>query len=63
MTKGYYGGGAFGFPTPIGGLGVGLYMDSHGRIYPKVTEHSNRGCLGGSGRSRHEHGGNRAVMI
>jgi hypothetical protein len=36
MTRGYYGGGTFGFPTPMGGLGGGLYMDNHGRMYPQL---------------------------
>ena len=35
MTKGTYGGGTFGIPW-LGGLGGGLYIDSHGRIYPQV---------------------------
>jgi hypothetical protein len=35
MTKGYYGGGTFEIPF-LFGLGGGLYMDSHGRIYPQL---------------------------
>ena len=33
MTAGSYAGGTFGFPF---GLGGGLYIDNHGRIYPQV---------------------------
>lgn len=33
MTKGFYAGGTFGFPS---GLGVGLYLDSRGRAYPQL---------------------------
>jgi hypothetical protein len=29
MTKGFYGGGTVGWPTPIGALGGGLYFDNH----------------------------------
>ncbi|CCD97857.1 hypothetical protein [Bradyrhizobium sp. STM 3809] len=36
MTKGTYGGGTFGIPTFLGGLGGGLYIDNHGRVYPQV---------------------------
>ncbi|MGJ5153247.1 hypothetical protein [Bradyrhizobium sp. HKCCYLR1023] len=35
MTKGTYGGGTFGIPW-LGGLGGGLYIDNHGRVYPQV---------------------------
>ena len=33
MTKGYYAGGTWRLPF---GLGCGLYLDSHGRIYPQI---------------------------
>lgn len=35
MTKGTYGGGTFGIPW-LGGLGGGLYIDNHGRVYPQL---------------------------
>ncbi len=35
MTKGYYGGFTFGWPTPIGGIGGGLYFDNHENFYPQ----------------------------
>ena len=35
MTRGYYGGGTIGLPTPIGGAGGGLYFDNHGNFYPQ----------------------------
>jgi hypothetical protein len=36
MTKGFYGGGTFGVPTPIGGVGAGLYFDNHRNFYPQL---------------------------
>jgi hypothetical protein len=44
MTKGTYGGGTFGFPA-LGGLGLGLYIDSHGRIYPQLYGGTPRASL------------------
>ena len=35
MIKGYYGGGTFGWRTPFGGVGAGLYFDNHGNLYPQ----------------------------
>jgi len=35
VTKGYYGGVTFGWPTPIGGVGGGLYFDNHENFYPQ----------------------------
>ena len=35
MADGFYGGGTFGFPTPIGGVGGGLYFDNFGNLYPQ----------------------------
>jgi hypothetical protein len=32
--KGTYGGFTVGFPTPLGGVGIGAYMDNSGRLYP-----------------------------
>jgi hypothetical protein len=36
VTKGFYGGGTFGWPTPIGGVGAGLYFDDHENFYPQI---------------------------
>ena len=36
MTQGSYGGGTFGAPTSIGGMGLGLYIDSDGNLYPQL---------------------------
>jgi hypothetical protein len=36
VTKGFYGGGTFGWPTPFGAVGGGLYFDNHGDIYPQI---------------------------
>jgi hypothetical protein len=36
VTKGFYGGGTFGWPTPIGGVGAGLYFDNHQNFYPQI---------------------------
>src|SRR5947207_10445296 len=36
MTQGSYGGGTFGAPTSIGGMGFGLYIDSDGNLYPPL---------------------------
>jgi hypothetical protein len=36
MRQGFYGGGNFGFPTPVGGFGGGAYIDSDGNIYPQL---------------------------
>jgi hypothetical protein len=36
MTSGVYNGLTFGVPTPIGGVGGGLYTDNHGNFYPQV---------------------------
>ena len=35
MKKGFYVGGTFGVPTPIGAVGGGLYVDSYGNVYPQ----------------------------
>ena len=35
MTKGYYVGGTYGWPTPFGGIGGGLYFDNYGNLYPQ----------------------------
>jgi hypothetical protein len=42
MTKGTYAGGTYGSPF---GLGVGLYMDNHGRIYPQFYGGTPRASL------------------
>ncbi|WP_441237501.1 hypothetical protein [Bradyrhizobium sp. 930_D9_N1_4] len=34
--KGTYGGFTVGFPTPLGGVGFGAYMDNSGRLYPQL---------------------------
>lgn len=36
MSDGFYSGGTFGIPTPIGGVGGGLYVDSFGNLYPQI---------------------------
>jgi len=36
MTDGFYSGGTFGIPTPIGGVGGGLYIDNFGNMYPQI---------------------------
>ena len=36
MKKGFYVGGTFGVPTPIGGVGGGLYVDSYRNAYPQL---------------------------
>src|SRR5579863_9055403 len=37
MKQGFYGGGTVGFfPTPVGTLGGGLYIDSSGNLYPQL---------------------------
>lgn len=37
MTKGFYNGFTFGVPTPIGGVGGGLYADSYGTFILNFT--------------------------
>jgi len=36
MTKGFYNGFTYGWPTPIGGVGGGLYVDNYGNAYPQL---------------------------
>lgn len=35
QRSGFYTGGTYGFPTPVGGLGGGLYFDDAGNFYPQ----------------------------
>ena len=36
MTAGFYTGGTFGWPTPVGGVGIGVYSDDRGNFYPQI---------------------------
>jgi hypothetical protein len=36
VTKGFYGGRTFGWPTPFGAVGGGLYFDNHENFYPQI---------------------------
>ena len=36
MKGGFYSGGTFGIPTPVGGIGGGLYVDNYGNFYPQL---------------------------